>query len=265
MALVAATAGGAMGWIMGGTTDAIREYDRKAESSVPETGSTTIVSDDAPSSAVDAAPTTTPPAAAFPADAWVPVHNAIQWATPVVAGQPLSGLSLRNGDQDVILVAHLATRAMNGAWMPVASMTVSPGREGILHPPPGDYSMTLVAAPVGMAFDRVASLPHSPATLFRMDPVASPSAIEPVRFSISKGVIKRLPSPTAARGRTGNRATEAKARTPDPETAERPSAPIMTITPPNSSTEKPPREEDEVWRDPPAEPQNRETDDATPA
>jgi hypothetical protein len=196
LALGAAGIAGAMGWVMGGTTEAIRDYDRRTESTTAKDPVRIVESDPA---TVPAATTVPLAAPRYPADAWVPVNNAIQWASPIPPGTPLSGLSVRNGDQDVHLVVHLAARSTAGGWIPVASMTVAAGREGILHPPAGDYSMTLVAAPVGMAFDRVAGLPASPATTFRMDPTLRQGGIEPVRFSVSKGTVRRLPVPASAR------------------------------------------------------------------
>lgn len=182
-----------MGWMMGGTTESIRQFEKTAKRTVPSTSGHGII----PTADAAPVPITGPaPTPVLPADAWIPVNNTIQWTTPVAPGQPLSGLSIRNGDQDMNLIAHLAAMSTAGAWLPVASMTIAAGREGIIHPPAGQYSMTLVAAPKDMAFERVASLKPSAATLFRMDPVPPSSNIgEPVRFSVSKGIIQRLPDP----------------------------------------------------------------------
>jgi len=252
IALVAASAAGTMGWLMSGTTASIREFDRKAEAAVPAAGATRIVSsEDAiePTSAITDRSGTMP--AALPANAWIPVNNAIQWTTPVAPGQPLSGLSVRNGDADVTLIAHLAARAANGAWTPIASMTVAPGKEAILHPPAGDYSMTLVAAPVGMAFDQIAGLKPSPATVFRMNPVVQPaSGTEPVRFSISKGVVKRLPVPGGSRKPAARPAIPIVDRT---DSTTRPSDPVMTITPARPQAD-PAAAEEPVMRDPEPDP-----------
>ena len=191
--LIAASAGGTMGWMMGGTTESIRQFEKSVKRTVPNaSGRGIIPTADAASLPVAGQS----PMQALPADAWIPVNNTIQWTTPIAPGQPLSGLSIRNGDQDVSLIAHLAAMSTTGTWMPVASMTIAAGREGIIHPPAGQYSMTLVAAPKGMAFERVATLKPSPATLFRMDPVPPSSGVgEPIRFSVSKGIIQRLPDP----------------------------------------------------------------------
>lgn len=196
--LIAASAGGTMGWMMGGTTQSIRQFEKSAKRTVPNTSGRGIIPT---AEAATMPPTDQTPAQEqeLPANAWIPVNNTIQWTTPVAPGQPLSGLSIRNGDQDINLIAHLAAMSTTGAWIPVASMTIAAGREGIIHPPAGQYSMTLVAAPKGMAFERVATLKPSPATLFRMDPVQPSSGMgEPIRFSVSKGIIQRLPDPMRA-------------------------------------------------------------------
>lgn len=253
--LIAASAGGTMGWMMGGTTESIRQFEKTTKRTVPNTSGRGIIP------AADAAtiPVTGASSPAIPADAWIPVNNTIQWTTPVAPGQPLSGLSIRNGDQEVNLIAHLAAMSTTGAWIPVASMTIAAGREGIIHPPAGQYSMTLVAAPKGMAFERVASLKPSPATLFRMDPVPpSSTVVEPVRFSVSKGVVQRLPDPMRP-------VTSVRGRNPMPireiSYSQRRAAPVRTT----------PREDEAIEARPtmtiePAEkdpPQDQETDDGT--
>lgn len=164
--------------------------------------------------------------------AWFPANNTVQWATSAAPGQALSGVSVRNGDQDMNLIAHLSARAANGGWIPVASMTISPGRESILRPPAGDYAMQLVASPIDMPYDRIAALPKSPPTTFALTP-QTPSAIPSVRFDVSEGVVKRLPDPNAAGTRTTRATTSKRAR------------PVLTqaITPAPAQTEEAPTAE----------------------
>jgi hypothetical protein len=205
MVLAAASAGGAMGWVMGGTTEAISAYKTKAVTAVPEKAVIEPVEPAAATVAVVTEP-------ASRTAAWFPANNTVQWATSAAPGQALSGVSVRNGDQDMNLIAHLSARAANGGWIPVASMTISPGRESILRPPAGDYAMQLVASPIDMPYDRIAALPKSPPTSFALAP-QNPSAIPSVRFDVSEGVVKRLPDPNATGART-TRATIARRNRP---------------------------------------------------
>lgn len=239
--LIAASAGGTMGWMMGGTTESIRQFEKSAKRTVPNTSGQGIIPT---AEAATMPPTERTAAQELTANAWIPVNNTIQWTTPVAPGQPLSGLSIRNGDQDINLIAHLAAMSTTGIWIPVASMTIAAGREGIIHPPAGQYSMTLVAAPKGMAFERVATLKPSPATLFRMDPVQPSSGMgEPIRFSVSKGIIQRLTDPMRAMSPARARDTlpvrevsystrrAAPARTTDREPEATEAKPTITIEP----------------------------------
>lgn len=199
-----------MGWVMGGTTEAISDYKSKAVAAVPEKN---VIDPVEP--AADTVTVVTEPAPRTAA--WFPANNTVQWATSAAPGQALSGVSVRNGDQDMNLIAHLSARAANGGWIPVASMTISPGRESILRPPTGDYAMQLVASPVDMPYDRIAALPKSPPTTFALTP-QTPSTIPSVRFDVSEGVVKRLPDPNAMETRA-TRATNPKRSRPIPTQA----------------------------------------------
>lgn len=211
LGLTAASAGGAMGWMIGGTTATIAEYKSRPVASVPRAGS---------HSDTGIAPVTTRAvmtaeasgsASPIPAKAWFPENNTVQWATAVAPGQQLSGISLRNGDQAVNLIAHLTARGTTGGMVPVASMTVSPGREAVLHPPAGDYAMEIVTSPVDMPYERVGTLPRSKPASFTL-PTQDQNAIPTVRFEVSQGVIRRLPDPTAGSTRIASEIGSAGAR-----------------------------------------------------
>lgn len=196
--LMAATGGAAMGWVMGGTTEAISSYKKTAASTLPKSDGGPKMS----ASATDAGTTTTSAAVstATPTPEFFPANNTIQWSTSIAPGQALSGVSIRNGDTDTNLIAHLSARGTGGSWIPVASMTVSPGREAIVNPPPGNYAMELVASPVTMPYDRIASLARSPAVRFPLE--ALPQGSMPrVRFAVSDGRIDRLPDPASSGAR----------------------------------------------------------------
>jgi hypothetical protein len=212
--LMAASGGTAMGWMMGGTTEAIETYKKTAITKVPTADATTSTLVNLPTATGPATTPATiaPPSMAAPAPvpAFFPANNTIQWATSVAPGQALSGVSVRNGDTDTNLIAHLTARAVDGSWTPVASMTVSPGRESVLRPPAGEYAMQLVASPTTMPYDRIASIPRSPAVNFSLAPQAQ-GAMPAVRFSVSKGRIDRLPDPTATASRRHDGASEPEA------------------------------------------------------
>lgn len=228
LSLTAASAGGAMGWVMGGTSSTIKEYKSRTLVPVPMAGSNDRVERDA----VQAYSVSTLPKndAPEPVKAWFPDNNTVQWSTTVAPGQPLSAISLRNGDQSVNLIAHLTARGTNGGMVPVASMTVSPGRESVLHPPAGDYAMEIVTSPIDMPYDRIASLPRSRPASFSL-PAQDHNAIPSVRFEVSKGIIRRLPDPNASRPVAGDesdwsrtRSTASRPRDEDEEYAYRPAS-----------------------------------------
>ncbi len=183
-----------MGWVMGGTTSTIRQYKSQTLVPIPMAGSNDRVERE--TVRAHTVSTMEQPRTPEPVEAWFPDNNTVQWSTSVAPGQPLSGISLRNGDQSVNLIAHLTARGTNGGMVPIASMTVSPGRESVLHPPAGDYAMEIVVSPIDMPFDRIASLPRSKPASFAL-PAQDPNVVPSVRFEVSKGVIRRLPDPNA--------------------------------------------------------------------
>lgn len=223
--LTAASGGAAMGWVMGGTTADIETYKRSVTTRVPSAGrsSSSLVS--LPSNGASSPATMAMAAIPQPAPAYFPANNTVQWATSVAPGQALSGISVRNGDTDTNLIAHFTARAVDGSWMPVASMTISPGRESVLHPPAGEYAMQLVASPITMAYDRIASIPRSPAVNFVLPP-QSPSATPSVRYSISRGRIDRLPDPSMGAASTEMATRSVTGRIPARTTTERDDPPM---------------------------------------
>lgn len=193
ISLTAASAGGAMGWMVGGTTSTIAEYKATPKTPIPRAGTGESVRPAAASiqTIEPAADEATGPTAYFPE------NNTVQWSTTVAPGQSLSAISVRNGDQKVNLIAHLAARGTAGGMIPVASMTVSPGREAVIRPPSGEYAMQIVTSPVNMPYDRIATLPRSAPAMFGLAP-QDVKAVPAVRFEVSKGIIRRLPDPNAA-------------------------------------------------------------------
>lgn len=187
MSIGSASAGTAMGWVMGGTNEALNQFERTAKTPVPEYGTSAR---NLPPTPVATVPTKSEPT--LPSDAWVPRNNAVQWAVQVPPAHPLSGVVVHNADPRSNLIAHFAAMDASGRWIPVASMTVSPRSDAVLHPPAGDYSMTLVSAPVGMTYDQVARIKPSPATMMRLLPVVSGSDdMEPVKLVVAGGTVRQ--------------------------------------------------------------------------
>ncbi len=189
MSLGAASAGTAMGWVMGGTEEAIRQFETRAKSPVADSGNGGAATPPAPP--VSASPTSVEAETAYGKDAWTPQNNTVQWSVPIPPAQPLSGVVIHNAEERTNVIAHFALRNTSGAWTPIASMTIAPRSDAVLHPPAGDYSMTIVSAPVGMTFDQVARLKPSAATMLRLLPVTMGSSDgEPVRMMVAEGVVK---------------------------------------------------------------------------
>lgn len=187
MSIGSASAGTAMGWVMGGTNEALNQYGRTAKTPVPEFGTS---AKNPPPAMTSTTPVQSGPA--LPPDAWVPRNNAVQWAVQVPPAQPLSGVVVHNADPRSNLIAHFSAMNASGGWVPVASMTVTPRSDAVLHPPAGDYAMTLVSAPVGMTYDQVARIRPSPATMMRLLPVVSGSGdMEPVKLMVAGGTVRQ--------------------------------------------------------------------------
>lgn len=181
--------GMASGMLVDGTSETLLAYRQQIESkSAPKSRKVPVVvtySQPAPQ-----------PVADMMQAAWFPENNTVRWDVSLAPGQSMSGLSVRNTHTDRNLVIVLNAIGSTGEWIRAGVVNVAAGREAVVHPPTGSYSMTVLSMPVTMPYSELERASTSRTVYFDLlDPETADT--QPVtRFQIADGEPQRLPDLT---------------------------------------------------------------------